>query len=118
MTENPVPAASPAPSDDSLKTFAMAVYGLMAASLLTGGLAAIAALILAHMKCDDARSTWLGSHFTWQIRSLWWTLGWTVLGVLTVAFIIGWFIILGATVWYVYRIVRGFVRFSERRPAY
>lgn len=105
-------------SDDSLKTFAMVGYILMVASVLTGGLAAVAALVLAYVKRGDAGNSWVASHFTWQIRSLWWCLAWSVLGGVTLAFGVGWLILVGVCVWYVYRIVRGLVRLTDRRAAY
>ena len=32
------------------------------------------------MKRGDARGTWMESHFTWLIRTFWWSLLWGLIG--------------------------------------
>lgn len=34
----------------------------------------IVAIVLDYVKKDDAKGTWLESHFSWQIRTFWWGL--------------------------------------------
>jgi uncharacterized membrane protein len=63
--------------------------------------------------------TWLESHFTWQIRTFWYGLLW---GALCLVFI--WTlivpIVLGGFgfVWFIYRIVKGWVRLNDGHPMY
>jgi len=99
----------------SLARLAAIVYGLQALSLLTTGLALFAGIIINYVRREDVRSTWLESHFRWQIRSFWFTLLWTALGLLTLPLLIGWLILTAAGIWLIYRIVKGGVYLYEKR---
>ena len=33
-----------------------------------------------YVKRDDARGTWVASHFTWLIRTFWWSFLWGIVG--------------------------------------
>lgn len=63
----------PTPQEASLTTLSHVTYGLYALSLFVG-ITAIVAIVLDYIKKDDARGTWLESHFTWRIRTFWWGL--------------------------------------------
>lgn len=85
------------------------------------GLLGIIALIVCYVKRADAAGTWVASHFTWLIRTFWWSLLWAVVGFL-VLFTLGlilvgipiaiaiWFI---AGLWVIYRVVRGYLLFKD-----
>ena len=109
----PLPAGK---DEASLRTMTMIIYGLLAAGWITGGLLGIVAIILAYVKRDDARGSWLESHYTWLIRTFWIGLGIGVLGMLTVFVVVGFFILFGGFVWTVYRVVKGFVRLNDKLP--
>lgn len=100
----------------SLARLAAIVYGLQALSLVTTGLALFAGIIINYVRREDVRGTWLESHFRWQIRSFWFTLLWVALGLVTIPFIIGWLILTAASIWLIYRIVKGGVYLYEKRP--
>jgi uncharacterized membrane protein len=99
----------------SLKTLTHVIYGLYALSLFSG-VTAIVAIVLDYIKLDDARGTWLESHFTWQIRTFWWGLFWFVLGGLTWIILIGWIILGVAFVWFIYRIAKGWLNLNDGKP--
>jgi uncharacterized membrane protein len=101
----------------SLVRMTTVVYALQAASFVVG-ISLVAALIINYVKRDDVQGTWLASHFRWQIRTFWFTLLWLILGVLTWILLIGHFILIAAGIWLVYRIVKGWVFLSERKPMY
>jgi uncharacterized membrane protein len=86
--------------------------------ILTAGLATIAGLVLAYIKKDDAAGTWVESHFRWLIRTFWYSLLWGVIGALTWVLVIGIFIIGANMVWFIYRIIKGWLRLSENKPMY
>ena len=44
-------------------------YALYAISFFTAGLLAIVPLVMNYIKRDQARGTWLESHFDWQIKT-------------------------------------------------
>lgn len=100
----------------SLKTLTHVIYGLHALSLLGFGIPWIVAIVLNYLKRDDARGTWLESHFTWQIRTFWWSLVWGVLGGLTFLLLIGWLIWGVAFVWFVYRVAKGWLNLNDGKP--
>jgi len=100
----------------SLTRLTTIVYALQALSLITSGLALFAGIIINYVRRDDVQGTWLESHFRWQIRTFWFSLLWTVVGIATVVFIIGWGVLFAASLWLIYRIVRGWLYLSEKRP--
>jgi uncharacterized membrane protein len=101
--------------EKSLKTVAMVVYALLAAGFFTG-IAWIVAIVIDYVKLDDAKGTWLESHFSWQIRTFWWGLLWGVIGALTAVFLIGIAILFADAVWIIYRIVKGWLNLTENKP--
>ena len=71
---------------------------------------------------DDARGTWVESHYRWQIRTFWFALLWFVIAWILIVTILGAVIgvpfLVVLTLWLVYRIVRGWLRLNDRRPMY
>jgi len=127
-------AAEPAPS---LVTWTHAIYALHAISLVTGivgavtvvgafltGWPSLIAVILNYVKRSDVRGTWLESHFRWQIRTFWFGLLWVALCVLFVVVTLGaglliaWLPLTIVGLWFIYRIVRGWLALLDRRPMY
>jgi uncharacterized membrane protein len=121
----------------SLKTWTQAIYALHAFSLLTGILGAatiigafltgwpsIIAVILNYVKRSDVRGTWLESHFRWQIRTFWFGLLWIALCLffivvtLGIGILIAWLPMAIVSVWFIYRIVRGWLALNDNRPMY
>jgi uncharacterized membrane protein len=100
---------------DSLKTLTTVIYGLYALSMFAG-ISAVVAIVLNYIKADDARGTWLESHFSWQIRTFWWSVVWLVVGGLTWIILIGWIVWGVAFVWFVYRIAKGWLNLNDGKP--
>jgi len=113
------------------------IYGLHAFSLLTGivgaatlvgafliGWPSLIAVILNYVKRGDVRGTWLESHFRWQIRTFWFGLLWVglcllfIIMTLGIGILIAWLPLGLLGIWFIYRIVRGWIALSERRPMY
>ena len=113
------------------------IYALHAFSLLTGILGAatvvgafltgwpsIIAVILNYVKRSEARGTWVESHFRWQIRTFWFGLLWISICVffIIVTFGLGilivWLPMAIVGLWFIYRVVRGWIALSDRRPMY
>ena len=99
----------------SLKNIATAVYALQAASFFLG-ITYFVAIILDYIKRDDARGTWLESHFRWQIRTFWFSLLWFVLGAITLVVIIGYFNLVANGLWLIYRIAKGWLNLNDGKP--
>lgn len=109
--------AAGAEAQGSLRQLAGLVYGLQAASMLVG-VTFFAGVIINYLKRDEVAGTWLESHFTWQIRTFWWSLAWCVVGVATAIVLVGLIVLAASAVWFVYRIVKGWTELNEGRPMY
>jgi len=99
----------------SLKTLTAVIYALYALSIFAG-VTAIVAIVLNYIKRDDARGTWLENHFTWQIRTFWWSVLWCVVGAITWIILIGWVVWGVAFVWFIYRIAKGWLNLNDNKP--
>ncbi len=99
------------------RKWAMIVYALQAAGFVIG-ISYVAALILAYIKQPEAKGTWVESHYAWQIRTFWFSVLWGVLGAASMMWMVGWVILMADLLWMVYRIVVGWVRLSDNKPAY
>ena len=136
MSPRPAPALQ-SERESSLIGWTQAIYGLHAFSLLMGivgtativgafltGWPSIIAVILNYVKRSEVRGTWLESHFRWQIRTFWFGLLWVSICVLFViatfglGLLIAWIPMALVSLWFVYRIVRGWSRLSARRAMY
>ena len=138
MTDTSAPVSAPSsPGSSALVSWTTVIYALHAFSLVAGivttasvvgafltGWPSILAVILNYVKRSDARGTWIDSHFRWQIRTFWYGLLWVSLCVLFVIFTLGigllvvWVPVAIVTVWFIYRIARGWMRLSARQPMY
>ncbi len=134
MAEFPAPDTtnSAVGSPDVPTGTALLVYALYAvagvSSLVSAGLAiaplfgliGLIGLVIAYVKRDDARGTWLASHFTWQIRTFWFALLWAAVGWAFMVTIVLFFVALAVwavtSLWILYRVIRGFLRLNERQP--
>ncbi|WP_157268340.1 DUF4870 family protein [Azohydromonas aeria] len=78
----------------------------------------VAAFILDLVKKDDAAGTWQQSHFRWRIRSVLWAAGLYLLtSPLWLLFLApGWVAWGVISIWFLYRVVRGWLALNERRP--
>src|SRR5262252_4472510 len=124
-------------TSQSLYDWTQIIYGLHALSLLTGILGAatvigafligwpsIIAVILNYVKRGEAAGTWLESHFRWQIRTFWYGLLWVCLcGVfvfmtLGIGLLVVWMPLGVVSLWFVYRIARGWLALQNGVPMY
>jgi len=101
----------------SLKNITTVVYALQALSFLVG-VTYFVAIIMNYVKRDDVRGTWLESHFRWQIRTFWFVLFGLVLGGLTFLIVIGYLIWCATGLWFIYRIVKGWLNLNDGKPMY
>ncbi len=99
----------------SLKSLAQVVYVLYALSYFTG-ITAIVGIIINYVKKEDVQGTWLESHFTWQIRTFWYGLLWTIIGLVTAFILIGFAVLFANFCWMIYRIVKGWLNLNDNKP--
>ena len=125
------------PTSGPLFNWTQGIYALHAFGLLTGILGAatvvgafltgwpsIIAVILNYVKRSEVRTTWLESHFRWQIRTFWYGLLWVflcglfVILTLGIGLLIAWLPLGIVSLWFVYRIVRGWLALRNGHPMY
>ena len=109
------------------------IYALHAFSALAGVLGAmfvvtafltgwpsLIGVILNYAKRSDVRGTFLESHFRWQIRTFWFALLLAVLalaaGVTIIGLPVAFALAVGAGLWVMYRIIRGWLALVSERP--
>ncbi len=123
LSENLQAPVARAPSDTradkirSARTMAAVVYALQAFSFLLG-ITFVIGVIISYVKRGDVRGSWLESHFRWQIRTFWFSLLWSVIGIVTSYVLVGYFILVAALVWLIYRIVKGWLRLVDNEAMY
>ncbi|MCR8922580.1 hypothetical protein NO559_07335 [Dasania sp. GY-MA-18] len=101
-----------------------AINGLMTPTLIVTafltGWPSLIAVILNYAKQDEVRGTYLESHFGWQIRTFWYALLWFAIAVALLFTLIGIplgiIVFWGTGLWVMYRLIRGLMRLSNRRP--
>ncbi len=121
----------------SLVTYTHVIYALHLISVLIGvtgavtivasfifGVPSIVALVMNYARRREVAGTWLESHFSWQIRTFWWALLWSVL-VFTISaplmlVLIGFLTApLGIAIigiWVLYRVLRGWIALRSEQP--
>jgi len=123
--------------EQRLVTWTQVIYALHALSLVTGiigvatvvgafltGWPSIIAVILNYLKRGEVRGTWLESHFRWQIRTFWYGLLWVslcvlfVIGTLGIGILVAWLPLGIVSIWFIYRVARGWIALNSRRPMY
>lgn len=118
---------------ENLITLTHVMYGLHIFSALTGMLSAafvvtafltgwpsIIAVIINFLKRGETQGTYLESHFRWQWRTFWFAALWVVLalalGFTVVGLVIAIPLAIGAGIWVLYRIVRGWLALNDGKP--
>ncbi len=112
------PAGAPVGLDADTKAnkdITRIVYILQLVSL-AAGITFIAAVILNYVKRKDVEGTWLESHFRWQIRTFWYCLLWTFVGLATLLILIGFFVLIANVIWMLYRAIKGLSHLEENKP--
>lgn len=105
------------PDLNSQRKWVMAIYALQIIGFFVG-ITFLIAVILNYIKRDTANNTFLETHYSWQIRTFWYSLLWLVVGILTAPFVIGAFILVINFIWVIYRIIRGLMFLSDNKPVY
>jgi len=101
------------------------LYLLHGLAPFTMWLLAIVAVVVGMASREPVRGTWLDTHYSWLQRTFWWGLlwvaiSWVITGVLFLTIVgilliwIPWTILF---IWYLYRVVRGWLLLSDGKPA-
>ena len=114
------------PQQQTLKTIGHISYFLHAVvaigAVLPGVQGSVLLLLIAFFldmfKRDEARGSWQESHFSWRIRSVLWAGGlYLITAPLWLLLLIpGWIAWVCISIWFLYRIVRGWLNLSSNTP--
>jgi uncharacterized membrane protein len=125
ITPAPNPTVGNAETEQSLRTIghisyalhAIVAVGAVLPMMQASVLLLIAAFILDLVKKDDAAGTWQESHFRWRIRSVLWAAGLYVVTLPLWALMVfpGWIAWTAISIWFLYRVVRGWLALNDRK---
>ena len=128
-----VPPSAPSASLISTTLLIYALYGIAAVFGLVSsgfpliaplfGVLGIVAVIIAYVRRSETAGTWLASHYRWLIRTFWFSMLWALVGALVLVTLgliligipIAFGIWIAATIWVIYRLVRGYVLFKDSK---
>ena len=131
MTEpNPYSSApvNPVPTNterdlSSAKSTLQILYIMHGIAPFTLWTLAVVAMVIGAIQRDDARGTWLDTHYSWLARTfwydlLWWVVAWGVfwvLGLLTlgIGMIVLWVFPVTVFIWYLYRVIYGWIKLND-----
>jgi uncharacterized membrane protein len=97
---------------------AIVAVGAVIPSFQPGVALLVVAFIIDMVKRGEAQGSWQESHFAWRIRSVVWAgLLYLVTAPLWVLLVVpGWIAWFGISLWFLYRVVRGWSALNDRRP--
>ncbi|APV52126.1 hypothetical protein BWI17_22125 [Betaproteobacteria bacterium GR16-43] len=86
---------------------------------------AVVAIVIGFVKDDDYRGSYLGTHVSWLARTFWWGLLWiAIAGLVTfilvisiLGLIVAWVPFTALFIWYLYRVIRGWLCLNDHKPA-
>lgn len=104
-----------APGD---RTVMHLLYGLHTLAWFSAGAFAVIALVINYLKRDGETDGLYVAHHNYMIRTFWWTLLWLVLlSPLWLLLVLPGFVAYGIVwLWYLYRCIRGWLRFNQNQP--
>ena len=121
LSSEPTVIADTTPRDGPIHI----LYLLHGLAPFTAWILAVIAIFVGAVKRDDYRGTWLDTHISWLSRTFWWGLLWiliasllTFLMILTLILaILAWLPFTVLFIWYLYRVVRGWLLLNDKKPA-
>ena len=123
--------------DPSLVSYVHIMYALHALAALIGitspltvvgqfifGVPSLIAVIMNYVRRDEARGTWLESHFSWQLTTFWTAAVWSLViwtfSVILMIVLIGFLTLpIGIALagrWVIYRVARGWLALKDGKP--
>ena len=98
------------------------LYLLHALSPFTLWSLSLIAVIIGAFSRDAVRGTWVESHYSWLLSTFIWGIVWLVVAsIVFIVTVIGVFLLWLPwgllTIWYLYRVIRGWLRLNDGKPA-
>jgi uncharacterized membrane protein len=100
------------------RTVMNVLYGMHTVAWASMGSLAVIALIVNYIKRSDEHDTLYLSHHNYMIATFWWTVLWLVVAapLWLLLFAPGAIAYTIIGLWYLYRCIRGWLRFADNRP--
>ncbi len=95
-------------------SMAKVIYILLIIGTLIG-ITGVIAVVMAYVNKNDSTS-WLQTHYRFQIRTFWIGLLYVIAGAVTYVFIIGYFILLFTFFWLIIRCAKGLKQLENKQP--
>jgi len=91
-----------------------AIYLVYLASFVLAPLSFVG-VFFAYKLRRECHGTWLESHCNWQIQTFWISFGAFVAGVILTFLFIGVAVMVVASLWFLYRVIKGWIKLSENQ---
>lgn len=115
---NPTPPAiATTPAEVDARSYTIIIYGLYLAAVFCGGATGIVGVIMAYIKRAEFKGTVWESHIENAIHAFWVWLLLFVAGIpLLLAFGLGFLLMGGAFIYFLYRTIRGLIAAIDGKP--
>lgn len=112
----PPPVQSPRGPEVARGTDLLLISYICYLAALIVGITAIVGVVIAYTQRGEVAGTWRESHYTWLIRTFWIGLLFAVIGTVTTWILIGFLIWFATFIWYIVRLVKGWMAYSKEEP--
>jgi uncharacterized membrane protein len=105
------------PKSANDRTVMHILYGMHTIAWASMGTLAVIALIVNYIKRSDEADDLFAAHHSYMINTFWWTILWLVVSsplylLLVLPGVLAWTVI---GLWYLYRCIKGWLRFNDNR---
>lgn len=87
-------------------------YALYALSIVLP-ITSIVGVVIAYIKRGEIKGSYLDTHYRWLIRTFWWSVLLGIVGLVTFFFGIGIVVFVATGVWFIYRVIKGFLKLND-----
>jgi uncharacterized membrane protein len=114
---NPTPYTDVVVKNNGDRTVMHVLYGMHTIAWASLGSLAVIALIINYIKRGDENDALYNAHHSYMISTFWWTILWLIVTsplyiLLVLPGVIAWSVV---GLWYLYRCIKGWVRFNDSR---
>lgn len=102
-------------ASENERTTLLVAYILQAIGPFTGFVVSIVSVVISYIKAGETQNAFIRSHHRYLIQTFWWSFGLGILFGLLCLIGIGFLLLAVLWVWWIYRLVKGIIAFSERR---
>lgn len=119
MTDNPEtppPATKPQGTEAARGTDMLLVTYICYLISIVFGITAILGVVIAYLQRGEVSGTWRESHYTWLIRTFWMGILFMAVSITLMVVGIGVLLAFATLVWFIIRLVKGWMRYSKEQP--